>query len=258
MSNHAVGPDTLTTDESSWWEEERLKFLVPHLAEAAGAGPTLDVGCGRGTAAVMLAADKHVFVVAVDGYQYPGWKLSERVSFVVGHGDQLPFRDSTFASASALDVIEHVDDDASMIAEISRVIAPDGSVVITVPAFRQLWSEHDVGVGHRRRYSKASIGVLVARHGLTVSKSTYFFSYLAFPAWLMRRHRRAVSGGGAAGRRVFRALGLLERRWLRRRDLPVGTSLFVSLRRTPAPGVRRSEALRGQSQDEMPVARSGE
>lgn len=234
MTNHAVGPDTLTTDESSWWEEERLKFLVPHLAAAAGDGPALDVGCGRGTAAMMLAANKNVFVVAVDGYQYRDWKLSERVSFVVCHGDRLPFRDGTFASASALDVIEHVDDDAAIVAEMSRVIVANGTAVITVPAFQQLWSEHDVAVGHRRRYSKSALGSLVERHGLEVSESTYFFSYLAFPAWLLRGRQRAVSGGGAAARRVVRALSLAERRWLHRRTLPIGTSLLSVAVQSPA------------------------
>lgn len=234
MTNHAVGPETLTTDESSWWEEERLKFLVPRLVDAAGSGPTLDIGCGRGTAAMMLASSRNVFVVAADGYQYPEWKLSERVSFVVCHGDRLPFRDGVFASASALDVVEHVDDDAAIVAEISRVVVPNGSAVITVPAFQQLWSEHDVSVGHRRRYSRTTLRSLVDGQGMTVSESTYFFSYLALPAWLLRRRRRAVSGGGNAARKVVRTLSLGERRWLRRRVLPLGTSLYAMVRNAPA------------------------
>jgi SAM-dependent methyltransferase len=227
LSSQAVGPDTLTTAESSWWEEERLKFLVPKLVTAAGGGPSLDVGCGRGTAATMLAATSGVFVVAVDGYQYPDWKLSDRVSFVVCLGDQLPFADGTFASASALDVIEHVDDDTATVTEMSRVVSSNGAVVLSVPAFQGLWSEHDVAVGHRRRYSKRAVGELVQKSELTPSESTCFFSYLAPPAWLLRHRRRHLGGEGVLTRRAARMLSRAERRWLRRKTMPFGTSLLV-------------------------------
>jgi hypothetical protein len=76
-----------------------------------------------------------------------------------------------------MDVLEHVDDDVGLL----RRYAPQGHVLITVPAFPFLWSGHDVFLEHRRRYTRSMLEDTVRKAGLEVVRLLFFFGAL-FPA----------------------------------------------------------------------------
>ena len=76
-----------------------------------------------------------------------------------------------------MDVLEHVDDDVGLL----RQYAPQGHVLITVPAFPFLWSGHDVFLEHRRRYTRSKLEATVRQAGLEVVQLLFFFGAL-FPA----------------------------------------------------------------------------
>jgi hypothetical protein len=76
-----------------------------------------------------------------------------------------------------MDVLEHVDDDVGLL----RRYAPQGHVLITVPAFPFLWSGHDVFLEHRRRYTRVMLEETVRKAGLEVVRLLFFFGAL-FPA----------------------------------------------------------------------------
>ena len=59
--------------------------------------------------------------------------MAERTEFVVCAAETLPFPDRSFDSASAVAVLEHLDDDAAAARELARVVAPSGRVWATVP-----------------------------------------------------------------------------------------------------------------------------
>jgi hypothetical protein len=85
-----------------------------------------------------------------------------------------------------MDVIEHVEDDVAFLTQYVE-IAPKGSTFfITVPAYQFMWSQHDVFLGHYRRYTHKSLNALVSNAGLTTTKSGYFYSLL-FPLALIQR-----------------------------------------------------------------------
>jgi SAM-dependent methyltransferase len=227
------GPTTLATDSESWWDGERLDVLDEVMSPLLGGGPYLDVGCGRGAVADRLAG-RGALVVACDAHLYDEWQRGPgRPVYVVASSDALPFRDGAFTMASACDVIEHLPDERPTLEEMRRVARPGSHLVITVPAFPQLWSDHDVAVGHFRRYQRNDLGTLLSGSGIQVDRLTYFFSWLAGPALLLRRRRREVGdqGGNRTVAGVARRLSRLERGVLRRFDLPVGTSLLALGRR---------------------------
>jgi SAM-dependent methyltransferase len=99
----------------------------------------------------------------------------------------MPFADASFDLVLATDVIEHVDDDALALAEIARVLAPGGQVLITVPAFRSLWGLQDEVALHKRRYRLRPLLDLVRSAGLRPSESFYFNYVLFAPIWLARQ-----------------------------------------------------------------------
>jgi SAM-dependent methyltransferase len=102
------------------------------------------------------------------------------------HLESLPFANSTFDIVTALDVLEHVDDDLKALDEVLRVTAKRGVLVITVPAYGFLWSEHDEALHHRRRYAASELRNKLTNAGFEVERISYYITLLFFPILFMR------------------------------------------------------------------------
>ena len=83
----------------------------------------------------------------------------------------LPFPDADFDLVCAFDVVEHVDDEAATFGELSRVCAPDGTLLLSVPLHPAQWTAFDDFVGHRRRYEPQRLVDLLAARGFHVESS---------------------------------------------------------------------------------------
>ena len=98
----------------------------------------------------------------------------------------LPFADATFDVVAAFDVVEHCEPEALAVAELARVLAPGGRLLLSVPAYQWAWSDHDVRAGHHRRYTRPRIVAALEAAGLRVERSTYAFA-LVFPMFAAER-----------------------------------------------------------------------
>ena len=74
-----------------------------------------------------------------------------------------------------MDVLEHVPDDTALLAEYAARVGPGTRFLLTVPAHMWMWSGHDVFLEHFRRYTIGEVDRLVARAGLTLLRSSYYF-----------------------------------------------------------------------------------
>ena len=79
-----------------------------------------------------------------------------------------------------------------MVAWMTAHLRPGGLLILTVPAYQWLFSDHDRALGHHRRYTRASL-VATLPSGIDVVSAAYF-THLAFPlalaaraAWSLRR-----------------------------------------------------------------------
>jgi SAM-dependent methyltransferase len=90
---------------------------------------------------------------------------------VLGLASSLPFADDTFDLVCALDIIEHGDDDDAVLAELSRVAAPDAAFLLSVPLHPDRWTAFDDFVGHRRRYEPGRLLAKLEGHGFVVQQS---------------------------------------------------------------------------------------
>lgn len=86
----------------------------------------------------------------------------------------LPYHEGGFDLVTAFDVIEHVEDDRQVFAELARVLSPGGRLIFSVPLHPAYWTTFDDYVGHARRYEPAALQALLDAHGLVVEKSVSF------------------------------------------------------------------------------------
>lgn len=86
----------------------------------------------------------------------------------------LPYADASFDLVAACDVIEHVEDDTRVFAELTRVLAPAGRLIFSVPLHPSRWTVFDDYVGHARRYTPAALAELIASHNLDVEQSVAY------------------------------------------------------------------------------------
>lgn len=96
----------------------------------------------------------------------------------------LPYEDNFFDVVISCDCFEHIENDKKAIAEVHRVLKPNGILLFTVPAFQSLYSSHDKALDHFRRYSKKTIGEALS----PFSKRKFFFwNTLMFPPAALSR-----------------------------------------------------------------------
>ena len=135
---------------------------------------------------------------------------------------------------AALDVIEHIDDDAVAIEAIAAKLKLGGKFVMTVPAHQWMWSAHDVVNHHKRRYSKSGLKQLIEASPLRLCKIGYFNSLL-FPLAVAERGMSKLRGKDSADVKLpprlinttLESIFASERHFVGRLPLPVGLSLFA-------------------------------
>lgn len=90
----------------------------------------------------------------------------------------------------AFDVIEHIEHDQLVLKNLCNALTPNGSLIISVPQHRWLWSEVDEYACHVRRYTRSELAKKIRDAGLSVTYSTSFVSFLVPLMWVSRLRAR--------------------------------------------------------------------
>lgn len=178
--------DLYYLEENHWWHINKRRLINNFIKQySQGKNKILDVGCGTG---------KNIEAFSELGQCYGIDSSSEAIKFckkrgiktaILGSIEKIPFPKKTFNITTALDVLEHVDDEKSL-KEIHRILKNQGIVVITVPAFPQLWSRWDEVLHHKRRYTKQTLEKVLQDNEFEVLKISYIYSFLILPVYLVR------------------------------------------------------------------------
>lgn len=137
-----------------------------------------------------------------------------------------------YARIGLFDVVEHIEDDRAFLQSLHGALTPDGLLVITVPAFSFLWSEHDVSHGHFRRYTRQSLATLLQETEYEIMGLSYWNMILFLPAALVRLTGHSGTSTLASGllNRILTLVVTVEAFCIRMFSLPFGVSLIVIAR----------------------------
>ena len=234
--------------ERHWWWRARERFLLARLTELHSTGNRpriLDVGCGDA-----LFFDELNRFGEVRGIEPDAEIVTDgrwRAMIHVGELDDDFAARHTFDWILLLDVLEHVDDDVALLRAVRTTLAEEGLVIITVPAFRTLWTRHDEINQHVTRYTRGTLATALQEADLEPIDLRYFFHWLA-PLKLIVKLKEAVVTGGmtvasvppAPLNRLAYGVSVAEQHMPGTAHLPFGTSLYALCRAASGPGAEEA------------------
>lgn len=222
--------------EKHWWWRSRTELIVDKLRQlrpAQGWKHILDIGCGDALFFDRLAefgevegvepcADlvrpnsphrDHIYICPFDGNFRPG----KRYSLIL-----------------MLDVLEHLEDPIGALSHALNLLAPEGLVIVTVPAFMALWTNHDALNHHLTRYTKQSFRKVARQAGFEMQEERYLYHWtcpVKLGVRVMERvfHPKPAAPkvpSGWANEALFRVCRF-EEKTLSALPMPFGSSLMV-------------------------------
>ena len=154
-----------------------------------GAKDFFEVGCGTG---FVLAGLQRAFPnlklagseVYIEGLQFASKRVATAELMQIDASD-IPFSDE-FDVVGIFDVLEHIEQDQSILDQLYKTVSPGGGLIITVPQHQFLWSYQDVAASHVRRYSSFELEHKVKESGFKIITMTSFVSLLLPLMMVMR------------------------------------------------------------------------
>ena len=230
--------------EREHWYYSGKRVLVRHWLDRSGAlapdRTLLDCGAGTGRFAAEMAARCRVLVL--DDHEESLRLLRQRFSpeqVLRVSATGIPLPDAAVDAITALDVLEHIEDDRGAVREMHRVLRPGGVLVATVPASMALWSDWDEALHHFRRYDRGGFRALFAAAEDWEILHVNYTNVLVYPAvWAVRKWRGWRRAAGTRGEdvvppgwlnEVLRGVFVATGKW--RTPLPFGVSLLLVARR---------------------------
>lgn len=164
-----------------WWWRTRERILLRELDALLegrfNAARILDIGCGAG-----LFFDALKRFGTVEGLESDSTAIAQsgawRDRIHQGYLDDSFQPTGRYDVVLMLDVLEHVEDPEDVLRRTRDLLAVGGRIVITVPAFRWLWTRHDDLNHHLRRYTTRELSGSLIRAGLHPVRSRYLFHSL--------------------------------------------------------------------------------
>jgi SAM-dependent methyltransferase len=177
-------------EAQNFWFRARTRVILWALQTYVSHTASLfELGCGTGYVLSNVASVRSDLEVSAGDLFYSGLRYaamrcpSARIFQMDAR--QVPFFEE-FDAVGAFDVLEHIDDDVSVLGQLHRTLKPGGILLITVPQHPWLWSRADEYACHVRRYTKIEIESKVLHAGFKILRSTSFVT-TSLPAMFLSR-----------------------------------------------------------------------
>lgn len=214
----------LYQEQEHWWIKTRFQYIEKAIEKLEGKPFTfLEIGCGSGQNLSFLGntskyKEQLLEATGVDTALPVDFKRDDLNSKIT-LSRQMPDATKRYDILCLMDVLEHLENPEEQLALWLKYLNPNGIVLITVPAYEFLWSNHDVLLGHYRRYTRTSLQMQLKNLKLKGLYNRYAFSFV-FPLVLMLRKLNKKDTGKSDLKMPARWLntilyrcGYLEKKW---------------------------------------------
>ena len=182
-------------DSGTPWRKANWQFVQKQLTKIEPHGLILDVGAGRGDFAEALRNRRSI---ALDIYPYPEVDIVSDLTHIN------PFRRASFEAVLLLNVLEHVFDTNALLANLSRVLKPGGTLLVAIPFMVKM---HQVPVDYVR-YTEFALMRLGEAHGLSIDELEGYYDPIFFLGEGLGNLRHAVLPSLGRGQRQVARLML--------------------------------------------------
>lgn len=235
----------IRNQKTRWWGVGRRHMIANLLRGTSKEAKILDVGCSSGTLLSDLRdlgfrdlSGIDISQTAIDHCKKSGFKNIKKTD-----GRNLGNPCEKFDVIIASDVLEHIEEDLSTLQNWKSHLSDNGKLIVFVPAFQYLWSEHDARNRHFRRYTRRQIRQVLNEANMECIRTSYWNCALSLFAFFERTISRLFAHTSIYSKDevyetpsfVNACLSLLlkcENRLLQHTNLPVGVSVFAIAEQT--------------------------
>lgn len=230
-------------EESYWWFVARnriIKDLTAHYSGLSKGAVVLDVGAGTGGFAKLISESYSPICMDTSDLALDYCKKRGLPNIYKGLLSDFVATGEHVDGVFMLDVVEHIEDDKGVVEQVYGLLPDNGAFVVSVPAYMWLWSRHDVMHMHYRRYTKKRLNKLLQDAGFQIEYSTYFNTFLFFPAVLKRFYDklkgekdeyRPVDDVSLGVNKMLTRIFLSESKLLKHFTFPFGVSILTIARK---------------------------
>ena len=221
-----------------WWNRARKNIIIDTILnniDNLEVKKLLDIGCGSGD--FLFSISKYIpNSIGIEGYEYHHKKYDNiKICNIFDNG----LEPHSFDIITALDVMEHIEDESKFLNEIKKLLAikPNytggGYTLITVPAYQFLFGYHDMMANHYRRYNKKRLKKVLLENGFEIMKISYFNFFLFPPFFVVRmidkifNLKRVQKEQKSIFNELLYKIFNFEKYLLRKINLPFGSSLIA-------------------------------
>jgi len=174
-------------EDESWWFKHRNNCIINLAKKYVKDNLILDIGGGNGYVSKGLQDNGIQSCLIEPGVQgCLNAKKRGLTDIVCSDFENLDLDDNSVSAVGIFDVIEHIEDDLTFLKKINKILIENGNLILTVPAYKILWSNEDSEAGHYRRYTIKELKNKLNESGFKIVYSTYIFSFLILPIFLFR------------------------------------------------------------------------
>ena len=175
---------------NGWWCISRRGIILNLIKKYASnkENKILEIGCASGELILELEKNgyNNIYGVDVSSVAIEQCKKKQFDVFVMD-GTNISAINKKFDIIIASDVLEHIEDDSFALKEWHSCLNPGGVLIVFVPAFMFLWSDHDKYNQHFRRYTQLELNKKLKIVSFEIIKSSYWNFSLFIPVWGIRK-----------------------------------------------------------------------
>jgi len=184
-------------EEANFWFRSRNQLILWALEKyCRDFSSYLEIGCGTGY--VLSGISKlfprstiHGSEIFTGGLGFAVARLPS-INFMQMDARKIPFAEE-FDVIGAFDVLEHIEEDSRVLAQVHQALKPQGFMLLTVPQHMWLWSPIDEYAYHARRYGASDLHQKIETAGFQIVRSTSFVTTLLPAMFISRFFQKKVS-----------------------------------------------------------------